>query len=185
LRFESVEFDILLPSTDVCLDNEAEAQRVNVHLRAAQMHANSIADNFWADRSKALKLTLLQDRIAQAGTLAKTSHSALALVHEAMFPLNNQPEGLPALLDRFENGSAVYSFVREHLRCGAVVALSFVRAHYPEFDLELLKTLPLSPSGRVDMDHHYAASRDIADCIARQIITESDRQRASQGIAAH
>jgi hypothetical protein len=167
LWFESIEFDILLPSTDVCLDSEAEARRVNAHLRAAQMHANSIADNFWADRSKALKLTLLQDRIAQAGALAKTSRSALALVHEAMFPLNNQPKGLPALLDRFENGTAVYSFDREHLRCGAVVALSFVRAHYPEVNLELLKTLPPSPSGHVDMDHHYAACRDTADCIAR------------------
>jgi hypothetical protein len=129
---------------------------MNAHLRAAQTHANSIADNFCADRSKALKLTLLQDRIAQAGVLAETSHSTLALVHEAMFPLNNQPEGLPALLDRFENGSAIYSFVREHLHCGAMVALSFVRAHYPEVDLELLKTLPPSPSGRVDMDHHQS-----------------------------
>jgi hypothetical protein len=117
--------------------------------------------------------------------LAETSRSALALVHEAMSPLNNQPEGLPALLDRFENGNAVYSFVREHLRCGAVVALSFVRAHYPEVDLELLKTLPPSPSGHVDMDHHYAACRDTADCIAQQIITESDRQRANQGVAMH
>jgi hypothetical protein len=84
---------------------------VNAHLHAAQTHANSIADSFWADRSKALKLTILQDRIAQAGVLAETSRSALVLVHEAMFPLNNQPEGLPALLDRFENGDAVYSFV--------------------------------------------------------------------------
>jgi hypothetical protein len=58
---------------DVCLDSEAEARRVNAHLRAAQTHANSIADNFWADRSKAMKLTILQDRIAQAGVLAKTS----------------------------------------------------------------------------------------------------------------
>jgi hypothetical protein len=60
-----------------------------------------------------------------------------------------------------------------------------MRAHYPEVDLELLKTLPPSPSGRVDMDHHYAACRDTADCIARQIITKSDRQRASQGVVAH
>jgi hypothetical protein len=117
--------------------------------------------------------------------LAETSRSALALVHEAMFPLNNQPDDLPALLDRFENGNVVYSFVRRHLRCGAVVALSFMRAHYPEVDLELLKMLSPSPSGRVDMEHHYAACRDTADCIARQIITESDRQRANQGVAAH
>jgi hypothetical protein len=168
----------------VCLDSAAEAQRVNAHLLAAQTHANSIADNFWADRSKAMKLTLLRDRIAQAGVLAEMSRGALALVHQVMFPLNRQSEGLPALLDQFENGNAVYSFVREHLRCGAVVALSFVRAHYPEVDLELLKTLPPSPSGRYDMEHHYAACRSTGECIARQIITESDRQRASQGAAA-
>jgi hypothetical protein len=166
--------------TDVCLDSEAEARRMNAHLRAAQTHANSIADNFWADRSKAMKQTIRQDRIAQAGVLAKTSRAALALVHEAMFPLNNQPDGLPALLDRFENGDAVYRFVRKHLRCGALVALSFVRAHYPEVDLELLKMLPPTPSGRVDMDALYAACRETADCIARQIITESDRQRANR-----
>jgi hypothetical protein len=157
---------------------------VNAHLLDAQTHANSVVDNFWADRSKAMKLTLLQDRIAQAGVLAETSRSDLALVHEAMFPLNNQPEGLPALLDRFENGNAIYSFVREHLCCGAVVALAFVRAHYPEVDLELLKTLPPSPSGRIDMEHYYAACRGTTDCIAQQIITESDRQRANQGAAA-
>jgi hypothetical protein len=180
-----VECNLLLSFADVCLDSAAEARRVNAHLLAAQTHANSIADNFWADRSKAMKLTLLQDRIAQAGVLAETSRSALALVHEVMFPLNNQPEGLPALLGRFENGNAVYSFVREHLRCGAVVSLAFVHAHYPEVDLELLKTLPPSPSGRIDMEHHYAACRGTADCIAQQIITESDRQRANQGVAAH
>jgi hypothetical protein len=84
---------------DACLDSKAEARRINAHLRAAQMHANSIANNFWADRSKVMKLTILQDRIAQAGVLAETSRATLALVHEAMFPLNNQPDGLPVLLD--------------------------------------------------------------------------------------
>jgi hypothetical protein len=33
--------------------------------------------------------------------------------------------------------------------------------------LKLLKTLPPTPSGRVDMDHHYAACRDTTDCITR------------------
>jgi hypothetical protein len=42
-----------------------------------------------------------------------------------------------------------------------------VRAHYLEIDLELLKTLPPTPSGHVDMENHYAACRDMADCIAR------------------
>jgi hypothetical protein len=168
----------------VCLDGAAEARRVNAHIIAAQNHANSVADNFWADRSKAMKLTLLQDRIAQAGVLAEMSQGALALVHQAMFPLNDQPEGLPALLDRFENDNAIHSFVRAHLRSGAVVALAFVHAHYPEVDLELLKTPPPSPSGRYNMERHYAACRGTGDCIARQIVVESDRQRANQGAVA-
>jgi hypothetical protein len=179
-----VECNVLLSSVDICLDSEAEAQRVNTHLYAAQTHANSVADSFWADRSKALKLMILQDRITEARVMAETSQSALALVHDAMFLLNNQPEGLPALLECFENGIAVYSFVREHLRCGALVALSFVRIHYPEIDIELLKTLPPTPSGRVDMDPRYAACKATADCIARQIVTESDRQRMNQGAVA-
>jgi hypothetical protein len=153
---------------------------VNAHLRTAQTHANSIADNFWADRSKAMKLTVLQDRIAQAGVLAETRCAVLALLHKAMFPLNDQPDCLPVLLGRFKNGDAIYRFVREHLCCGALVALSFVRAHYPEVDLELVKVLPLTPSGRVEMDALYAACRETADCIARQIITESDRQRVNR-----
>jgi hypothetical protein len=65
----------------VCLDSAAKARRVNPHLVAAQTHANSVADNFWADRSKAMKMTLLQDRIAQASVLSEMSQSALALVH--------------------------------------------------------------------------------------------------------
>jgi hypothetical protein len=179
-----IECNLLISCADVCVNSAAEARCVSAHLLAAQTHANSIADNFWIDRSKAMKLTLLQDRIAQAGVMAETSRSALALVHDAMFPLNNQPEGLPALLERFENGTAVYSFVREHLRCGALVAMSFVRVHYPKIDLELLKTLPPTPSGRVGMDPHYATCKATANCIARQIITESDRQRANKGVAA-
>jgi hypothetical protein len=87
-----------LLNTDACLDAEAEAEarRVNAHLCATQTHANSIADNFLADRSKAEKLTVLQDRISQARALAETCRAALAIVHQAMFPLNDQPDGLPA-----------------------------------------------------------------------------------------
>jgi hypothetical protein len=127
-----------------------------------------------------MKLTILQDRVSQAGELAETNRAALALVHQAMFLLNDQPDGLSVLLGRFENGEAIYRFIREHLRCGALVALSFVRARYPEVDMDLVKTLPPAPSGRVEMDAHYSACKQAADCIAGQIIVKSDHQRANQ-----
>jgi hypothetical protein len=97
-----------------------------------------------------------------------------------MFPLNDQPNGLSALLGRFENGEAIYRFIRDHLRCGALVALSFVRTRYSEVDMDLVKTLPPTPSGRVEMDAHYSACRQAADCIAGQIIIESNHQRENQ-----
>jgi hypothetical protein len=97
-----------------------------------------------------------------------------------MFPLNDQPDGLPTLLSRFKNGEAIYHFVREHLRCGALVALSFERVHYPEVDMELVKKFSPTPSGCVDMTAHYSACRQAADCIAAQIIIESDQQRAGR-----
>jgi hypothetical protein len=175
---------LILLAIDACFDKVSEEHRVDAHLRSARWFANSTADNFWANSVKARKLTVLQDWITQASALAESSSTALAVVHQVMFPLNNQPIGLSALLSRFEDGEAVYQFVREHLRCGALVALSFVRAHYPEVDMELLKGLPQTPSGRVDMENHYAACRDTADCISRQVITESDRQRANQSVVA-
>jgi hypothetical protein len=127
-----------------------------------------------------MNLAVLQDQISQAGELAETTRPALALVHQAMFPLNDQPDGLSALLGRFKNGEAIYRFIREHLRCGALVALSFVRAHYPEVEMDLVKMLPPTPSGRVEMDAHYSACKQAADCIAGQIIVKSDHQRANQ-----
>jgi hypothetical protein len=51
-------------NADACLDDEAEACCVNTHLCVVQTHANSIADNFWVDHSKAEKLTILQDQIS-------------------------------------------------------------------------------------------------------------------------
>jgi hypothetical protein len=127
-----------------------------------------------------MKLTVLQDRVSQAGELAETSRAALALVHQAMFPLNDQPDGLSVLLGRSENGEAIYRFIREHLQCGALVDLSLVRARYPEVGMDLVKMLPPTPSGRVEMDAHYSACKQATDCIAGQIIVESDHQRANR-----
>jgi hypothetical protein len=95
-----------------------------------------------------------------------------------MFSLNDQLNGLPALLKRFENREAIHHFVHQHLQCGALVALSFMRVHYPEVDMELVKKLPLTPSGRTNMSAHYAACNRATRCIVVQIIDESNRERA-------
>jgi hypothetical protein len=44
--------------------------------------------------------------------------------------------------------------------------------------MELVKTLPLTPSRRTDMSSHYVACHRAAKYITVQIIVESDRERA-------
>jgi hypothetical protein len=124
--------------SDVCLDEQAKSRQVTGQLNAAQAHAGAAADPLWADRSKAHVLALLQDRVAQAGVLAKSCRSALVAIHMVMFPLNDQPDGLPSLLEIIKDGEATYRFVHQHLHCHA----SFVQVHHPEVDVEVVGTLP-------------------------------------------
>ena len=97
-----------------------------------------------------------------------------------MFPLNAQPVGLPALMERFGDGQAIYSFVRQHLICGANVALSFVRVRYPFVDMEAVGTLPETSLGYTIMEPHYAACRGASMRIVEQIIEQSDRERLAR-----
>jgi hypothetical protein len=76
-------------AVDACFDKVSKDRRVDVHLRSAWSFVNSIVDNFWANSMKARKLTVLQDWIAQASSLAESSRDALAVVHQVMFPLND------------------------------------------------------------------------------------------------
>jgi hypothetical protein len=120
----------------VCSDQRAEASLVTARLNAAGPHDSAVAETFWVDRTKAYALALVQDRAAHVGDFFESYQAALALVHKVMFPLNDQPEGLHALMARFENGSTIYRFVRQHLFCGARVALAFVRVCYPGVDMK-------------------------------------------------
>jgi hypothetical protein len=48
--------------------------------------------------------------------------------------------------------------------------------------MELLRRLPPTPSGCTHMTAHYTACGQAADCIAAQIINESDKERAAQNL---
>ena len=68
----------------------------------------------------------LLDRAWRTAIRLETYRLALFRVHEALFPLNEQPQGLVALLKKFRKGKAIKKFVREQLISGANVALAFV-----------------------------------------------------------
>jgi hypothetical protein len=78
-----------------------------------------------------LFLALLQDRASELGKKFEFCRSTLALVYDVMFPRNPQPQGLPALMDKFKNGEEIHRAVRIQLVASAKVAFSWVHIHQP------------------------------------------------------
>ena len=73
---------------------------------------------FWSDKSKAAVLVQFQDRVGQVSAFFDKCRASLAMVYMTMFPLNPQPESLPALLSKFKNPAKVRLLVRNQLLVG-------------------------------------------------------------------
>ena len=95
------------------LDPGTEARHVRNRLNTLCDVASRVTPSFWSDRAKGYVLAMLQDRVNQVGEFVECCRSALALVHDALFPLNPAPQGLAALMQKFCRGEAIHDFVRE------------------------------------------------------------------------
>ena len=84
-------------------------------------------------------------------------------MHKALFPLDEQPQGLAALMARFRNGEAARGFVRAQLVSGATYALAFVRRRHPYMCLTGIEEIPPRPDiDRTPMEAHYRAVEGVA-----------------------
>jgi hypothetical protein len=113
-------------------------------------------------------MVVLQDRVKQVRSFVDSCRSALELVYSSLFPLNDVPQGLGGLMQKFRNGNAIRSFVREQLVAGATAALACARVHYPGLDLAAIgRGVPLQPDGEVTLMAPYY---DAAEGPARQLV---------------
>ena len=160
-----------------CLDSQAEEARLEEHLNGYAESEGLSTHPFWSDRARGLVLAKLQDRAWQAAILLEVCRSSLARVYQAMFPLNEQPQGLAALVERFREGKAMKRFVREQLICVANVALAFVRSHLPDLDLKkiALGPAPVPGGGPVPMQDHYQATRTDALVLVHRVLKEQKK----------
>ena len=119
----------------------------------------------------------LLDRAWRTAIRLETCRLALFRVHEALFPLNEQPQGLVALLKKFRKGKAIKKFVREQLISGANVALAFVRSHLPHLDLKRIAMgpAPLPGGGPVPMEEHYQETRVDALVLIHRVLKEKEK----------
>ena len=119
----------------------------------------------------------LYDRAWRVAVVLESCRQAFSRIHHALFPLNEQPEGLPALLGKFRKGKAIKKFVREQLISGANVALAFVRTHHPNLDLKkiALGPAPVPGGGPVPMEEHYKETRVDALVLVHHVLKEEEK----------
>jgi hypothetical protein len=98
------------------------------------------------------------------------------MIYNAMFPRNEQPQGLHALMEKFMHVGEIHRYIRLQLVAGAKVALSWVHVHHPRIDLlEVAQFLPAPPGGVINMEPHYAAARIPAIRIIRHLLGEDQQ----------
>ena len=105
---------LIVPSCAVArLDEEEEGKRV-AHLAGVleKLAGLSKEITFWSDPTKREAVSLLQVRAQQVEDLVERCRRTLALLYNAMFPLNPVPIGLASLLEKFGHGQEVSNFVR-------------------------------------------------------------------------
>ena len=119
----------------------------------------------------------LLDRAWRTAIRLETCRLALFRVHEALFPLNEQPQGLVALLKKFRKGKAIKKFVREQLISGANVALAFVRSHLPHLDFKRIAMgpAPIPGGGPVPMEEHNQETRVDALVLIYHVLKEEEK----------
>jgi len=123
---------------------------------------------FWSDRPNARILARMLDRTWRAGILLEGCRKTLSQVYRVMFPHNEQLQGIPALLDRFREGSAIKEMIHTQLVAGANVALAYLRKHRPHLPLvRILQGLP--------EEEHYAEALAPARQLIHQVQNRTEK----------
>jgi len=147
----------------ICLSDAEENKRVNSRVNAVT-NLSQPHEVFWTDKSKAAVVVKFHDRVKQVHAFFDRCREVLALINQAMFPLNPQPPNLLALLNKFRNAEEIRVLVWNQLVAGAKVAFAFIQAYYPTLNLMLIASGPPAREGEapIDMAQYYPLVRDPA-----------------------
>ncbi|KAM0894989.1 hypothetical protein ACQ4PT_024141 [Festuca glaucescens] len=148
-------------------DKMAEETRIHERLDDIIEDTSCGKRYFWSDRVKARVLALLLDRSWRAVLLLESCRGTLAKVHRAMFPHNEQPQGLPALLSRFQDGEAIQKMLRAQLVGGANMAFAYLRMHWSNFNFEG------ATNGLLEKEH-YTSTLGWARKVIRQVQDQTE-----------
>ncbi len=118
------------------LDTAAEEQRVNSRVETLLRLAKANDVDFWADKNRCRRIVQFQDRAAQTREFLDFCNSTLAMVYNAMFPRNPQPENLTELMAKFKDVRNIHDFVKSQMVAGAKFALIWLKICHSKLDFD-------------------------------------------------
>jgi hypothetical protein len=149
----------------VFLDTAAEELRLNLRVDSLLRIARATNIDFWEDEAQCRRIVQFQDRATQTREFLDFCNSTLAMVYNAMFPRNPQPENLAQLMDKFKDVRNTHDFVKALMVVGAKFALIWLRIYHPKMDLDKVVegVLLKSSKKRINIDRHNAVVSPIAE----------------------
>jgi hypothetical protein len=91
----------LLSSTIVASDESEENKRINEKI-AVMTDVAHPKHELWSNRSKAVNIAKFEYRVEKVHYYFEKYHAHLSMVWKTMFPLDQAPETLSALFNRFK-----------------------------------------------------------------------------------
>ena len=146
-------------------DWQAEDARVNERVEREATGTSVEARQFWVHKQEGRILARMLDRTWRAAIVLEGCRKALARINKVFFSREEQPTGLPALLEKFRRAKALKEVVFGQLVAGANVAFAYVRMHRSHVPLDgILGGLPRDS----DYAESYAAARRAMEQVMRR-----------------
>jgi hypothetical protein len=121
--------------------------------------AKSNDSDFWADGDRTRRIVKFQDQAAQVQDFLDFCTSTLAIVHNAMFPRNSQPDNLPELMGKFKDVRSIHDIVKAQMVTGGKLALIWLKICHSKLDFgKVVDTFYLKASKRRTKFYKHDAS---------------------------
>lgn len=125
----------------------------------------------------------LEDRLEQAVELVRNIKTVMMGIFCTIYLTNTPPPTIVVLADFFYcSDGGLMNFSLEKLRCGARVALSFIKAHHPNIDVDAItEGVPLYAQGNlVSIEDQVPAVEKAAEQIIEHLELDPKAEEEDQ-----
>jgi hypothetical protein len=154
------------------VDATAEEHRVNARVETLLRLAKTHGINFLAGEDRTCRIVQFQDRATQTRGFLDFWNSTLAMVYNAMFLRNPQPDNLLEIMGKFRDVHSIHGFVKAQMIASAKLALIWLKICHSKLDFNTaVETFYLKASKKkIKVDKHDAAKSPIAKVMVDELL---------------